>query len=175
MIMMLLALFFTYLQVSICLKLKGSDYIIKRLEQYNVKNIFGYIGGCNLELFDSLYKSTKLKPIIHRNEQYSGYCAEGYAKALKNTLGVIFTTSGPGLTNIITPLQDAYSDGIPLLAISGQVAKKKLGTSAFQECDAVCITKSCTKYNRLVTDIQDLEESLDTAISIALMLSLIHI
>lgn len=168
--MLLSILLFIFLKKICSLeRLSGADYIIKRLEQYRINTIFGYPGGANLKLFDSLYKSTKIKTIINRNEQNSGFCAEGFAKTGKN-IGVIFTTSGPGLTNIITPLQDAYSDGIPLLAISGQVGSKNIGTSAFQECNAIELTKTCVKYNKLIDCIKNLEYELDKSINIALNL-----
>jgi len=105
--------------------------------------------------------------LIDRHEQFSGFSAEGYSKS-SNKLGCVITTSGPGLTNIITPLQDSYSDGIPLLAISAQVDYKKIGSSAFQECDAVALTKSCTKYNSLITSIFELDQCVDLAIQTAL-------
>ena len=127
--------------------------------------MFGYPGGSNLKLFDQLYNDTDI--LVNRHEQFSGYSAEGYSKSSKNNIGVVITTSGPGLTNIITPLQDATSDGVALLAISGQVDKTKLKTSAFQECDAISITSSCVKYNKLITNILELEYELEKAFKIA--------
>jgi acetolactate synthase-1/2/3 large subunit len=155
----------SHLFLSNSLKISGSDLIIKKLNEYRVKTVFGYTGGANLKLFDSLYRSN-IKTIINRNEQCCGFSAEGYSKS-SGKLGVVITTSGPGLTNIITPLQDSYSDGVPLLAISGNVASNKIGTSAFQECDATALTKPCVKYNKLIKKISDLESSIDVAIQTA--------
>lgn len=142
--------------------MKVSDYIIKRLEKEEIKHVFSYTGGSNLPLFNSLYNSN-IKPIINKNEQYCAYSATGYAKA-SNKIGFLMTTSGPGITNTITGIQDAYSDGIPLLVISGQVNSNVLNTDAFQECNAIAITKSCTKYNKLIMNkyicIEELEKAL---------------
>jgi acetolactate synthase-1/2/3 large subunit len=154
-----------FLKQLSCIKLTGSQYIIKKFNQYNINTIFGYTGGSNLKLFDSLYDSN-INLIINRHEQFCGFSAQGFSKS-SNNLGVVITTSGPGLTNIITPLQDAFSDGIPLLAISGQVSKNVLGTDAFQECNATALTKPCTKYNKLIKDVDDLKY-IDIAIEIAL-------
>lgn len=150
------------------IKINGANYIIKKLNQYGINTVFAYPGGANLKLMDSLYKSN-IKTIVNRHEQFSGFSAEGYSKSTNNKkIGCVITTSGPGLTNIITPLQDSYSDGIPLLAISGQVDSKKLGSSAFQECDATSLTKPCTKYNKLIKNIFELSEYFDIAIQIAM-------
>ena len=147
-------------------KINGAELIIKKLNQHNINTVFGYPGGANLKFMDALYNSN-IKTIVNRHEQFSGFSAEGYSR-VSNSIGCVITTSGPGLTNIITPLQDAYSDGIALLAISGQVSVDKLGSSAFQECDATALTKPCTKYNKLVKNIFELEQSLDLAIEFAM-------
>ena len=144
--------------------MKGSDFIISKLRYYNVNKVFGYPGGCNLELFDNLYQNN-IRIISNVNEQCLGHTAQAYAKT-SNNLSIVITTSGPGLTNIITPLQDALSDGIPFLAISGQVSSKKIGTSAFQECDASSLTKPCTKFSKLIKTPKELEDNFDLAINI---------
>jgi acetolactate synthase-1/2/3 large subunit len=146
--------------------INGADYIIKKLNQYEINTVFAYPGGANLKLMDTLYKSN-IKTIVNRHEQFSGFSAEGYSKS-SNKIGCVITTSGPGLTNIITPLQDSYSDGIPLLAISAQVDHKKLGTSAFQECNAIALTKPCTKYNKLIKNIDELIEEFDNIVKISM-------
>jgi acetolactate synthase-1/2/3 large subunit len=146
--------------------INGADYLIKKFKQYDINTVFAYPGGANLKLIDTLYKSD-IKTIINRHEQFSGFSAEGYSKS-SNKLGCVITTSGPGLTNIITPLQDSYSDGVPLLAISAQVDSNKLGSSAFQECDAITLTKACTKYNKLITNIFELDHYFDLIINLAL-------
>ena len=144
----------------------GSDYIVNFLESKKIKHIFGYSGGSNLHLLDKI-NTTSIKFIANRHEQFSGHCAEGYAKA-SNNLGVAFTTSGPGVTNMITPLQDSFSDSIPLLLISGNVATKKLGTNAFQEVDATALTEPCTKWNYCVKNVKELPECLEHAYNIAM-------
>ena len=141
------------------IKINGAKFIVKKLESYGITNIFGYTGGCNLKLFDELY-SSPIKIFSNRNEQCCGFSAEAYAK-VKGKTGIFITTSGPGLTNAITPIQDALSDGIPLLLISGQVASNKLKTSAFQECDAIKITKACVKKNILIKNIDSLVINFD--------------
>lgn len=123
-----------------------SQYIIERLLKKKVNKAFGYNGGAVLPFFDEIYKFDNFEVIINRHEQSCGHAAQAYSKITHN-LGVLITTSGPGFTNVITPLQDAYSDGIPLLCISGQVSSKVLGTDAFQECDATSISKACVKDN----------------------------
>lgn len=145
--------------------LTGSEYIIRHFERNNVDTVFGYSGGANLHLFDKLGKSN-LKLVVNRHEQFVGHSAEGYAKA-SGKFGVAITTSGPGLTNIITPLQDALSDSVPLVCISGQVSSKVLGTNAFQEVDAIGLTKSCTKWNFCVKEVEDLHYALEHGFKIA--------
>lgn len=147
----------------------GAELIYRVLEKHKVSTVFGYTGGAVLPLTDRFHKKFggKIKHIMNRNENCSGHAAEGYAKA-SNRLGVVITTSGPGLTNLITPLQDAYSDGVPILAISGQVPTNALGTDAFQECPAIELTKACTKWNKQIHTIEDLVPSFEKAINIAL-------
>jgi len=144
------------------LRISGAEFIKKKLLSLKTDFVFGYIGGCNLKLFDELHNSS-IKIISNRNEQCSGHSAEAYSK-VSNKLGIVITTSGPGLTNMITPLQNAYSDGTPLLLISGQVPSDKLGTSAFQECNSTDITKSCVKKNILIKDIYSLVNNFDNFI-----------
>lgn len=144
----------------------GSDYIVNFLESKKIKHIFGYSGGSNLHLLDKI-NTTSIQFIANRHEQFSGHCAEGYAKA-NNNVGVVFTTSGPGVTNMITPLQDSYSDSIPLLLISGNVATKNLGTNAFQEVDATALTEPCTKWNYCIKNVKELPECLEHAYNVAM-------
>ena len=115
----------------------GKDVIINSLKRNNVDTIFG---GAILPVFDSLSKSG-IKYFMNRHEQSSGHCAEGYAKVSKNR--EVTTTSGPGVTNLITPLQDSYSDGIPLVVFTGQVPTHAIGSDAFQECPAIDLTRPC--------------------------------
>ena len=144
-----------------------SDYIINRLNKYKIKHIFGYPGGANLQFFEKLNKNSNISVVISRHEQWSGHIAEGLSK-FNQKLGVVIATSGPGLTNLITPLQDSLSDGVPLLCISGQVSTKVLGTDAFQECKATSLTKACTKKNYLITKPEQIISVMDEAINLAL-------
>lgn len=142
-----------------------SKYIIRRLALENIDTYFGYNGGAILPFFDEMYtENTNI--IINRHEQSSGHCAEGYAK-ISGKMGVVVTTSGPGLTNVITPLQDAKSDGIPLLCISGQVSSNSLGTDAFQECNAVKITEPCVKKSIRISDTSNFIEKFEELLYIA--------
>lgn len=130
--------------------LNVAQYIVERLKYQGVNTAFGYNGGAALPFFDIISKDNEFNLYFNRHEQYSGHAAQAYGK-VTNKFGVVITTSGPGFTNVITPLQDAYSDGHSLLCISSQVNSFVLGTDAFQECDATSITKSCVKENNLVT------------------------
>jgi len=143
--------------------LTGSQYIARFLQKNNCNNIFTYPGGANLDLLDTLNTMPNNKFIFNRHEQFVGHAAEGFSKSSHN-FGVAITTSGPGLSNIITPLQDALCDGIPFLCISTQVSSKVLGTRAFQEVDAIGLTKSCTKWNCLVDRTDKLPYALHSAL-----------
>ena len=146
--------------------LSGSEYIVNFFESKKVKHIFGYSGGANLHLLDTISKSN-IEFITNRHEQFSGHSAEGYAKT-SGKIGVVVATSGPGVTNLITPLQDAFSDSVPLFAITGQVSSKDIGTNAFQEVDAISLTKACTKWNYFVKDVHELPQVLEKAYIISM-------
>ena len=146
--------------------LTGSQYITQFFRQHGMNTIFGYPGGSNLHLLHQIGKEEKkgnLRLVINRHEQFVGHSAEGYARASGKT-GVAITTSGPGITNMITPLQDAFCDSVPLFCISGQVSSNVLGTSAFQEVNATDLTRSCTRFNYQVRDPQELPWALDYAL-----------
>ena len=131
----------------------GSKIVYETLLKNNVKHIFGYSGGAILPVLNELYGQDKIKFIMSRTELGGSFMAEGYSKTNKyNNPGVIMTTSGPGALNIITSLQNSYSDGTPLLALCGQVSTEVLGTNAFQEADVINISKPCTKWNRQIKD-----------------------
>lgn len=149
--------------------LTGSEYIGNYIQKYhaNSNTIFTYPGGANLHLLDKLSKNKHFNLIFNRHEQFVGHSAEGYAKS-SDKIGIAITTSGPGITNMITPLQDALSDSVPMLCISAQVSSKVLGTNAFQEVDAIGLTNSCTKWNYLVDKIEKLPNALDLAFYYAL-------
>ncbi len=134
---------------------KGADIVIETLKEENVEVIFGLPGGAIMEVYDALYRDGSIKHILARHEQGAGHMAEGYAKAT-GKVGVAMTTSGPGATNIVTPIADAYMDSVPLVVITGQVPTHMIGNDAFQEVDIVGITRPITKHNFLVRDIEEL-------------------
>src|SRR5215510_706090 len=136
-------------------EMSGAEMVIQALVDQGVQHIFGYPGGAVLPIYDAMFQQEKLKHILVRHEQGAGHAAEGYARST-GKVGVMLVTSGPGVTNAITPLQDALMDSIPLVCLSGQVPTTLIGSDAFQECDTVGITRFCTKHNRLVSDINDL-------------------
>jgi len=146
--------------------LSGAEIVFKALEDQNVDHIFGYPGGAVLPIYDELKNHKTIKHILARHEQGAGHSAEGYARS-SGKPGVVLVTSGPGATNVVTALADAYMDSIPLVCISGQVPTHLIGTDAFQECDTTGITRPCTKYNWLVKDVNDLAKVLHTAFEVA--------
>ena len=144
----------------------GAEIVFKCLEDQKVEYIFGYPGGAVLPIYDELKNHSSLKHILVRHEQGAGHAAEGYARS-SGKPGVVLVTSGPGATNVVTALTDAYMDSIPLVCISGQVPTHLIGTDAFQECDTTGITRPCTKHNWLVKDIKDLSKIIHKAFEVA--------
>ena len=144
----------------------GAEIVFKCLEDQGVEFIFGYPGGAVLPIYDELKNHSSIKHILVRHEQGAGHAAEGYARSLGKP-GVVLVTSGPGATNVVTALTDAYMDSVPLVCISGQVPTHLIGTDAFQECDTTGITRPCTKHNWLVKDIKDLSKVLHEAFKVA--------
>ena len=144
----------------------GAEIVFKCLEDQNVEYIFGYPGGAVLPIYDELKNHSSLKHILVRHEQGAGHAAEGYARS-SGKPGVVLVTSGPGATNAVTALTDAYMDSIPLVCISGQVPTHLIGTDAFQECDTTGITRPCTKHNWLVKDVKDLAKIIHKAFEVA--------
>tara|TARA_B100001027_G_scaffold183624_1_gene135490 strand:+ start:170 stop:844 length:675 start_codon:yes stop_codon:yes gene_type:complete len=144
----------------------GAEIVFKCLEDQQVDFIFGYPGGAVLPIYDELKNFNKIKHILVRHEQGAGHAAEGYARS-SGKPGVVLVTSGPGATNVVTALTDAYMDSIPLVCISGQVPTHLIGTDAFQECDTTGITRPCTKHNWLVKDINDLQKVINKAFEVA--------
>ena len=144
----------------------GAEIVFKCLEDQDVKFIFGYPGGAVLPIYDELKNHSSIKHILVRHEQGAGHAAEGYARS-SGKPGVVLVTSGPGATNVVTALTDAYMDSVPLVCISGQVPTHLIGTDAFQECDTTGITRPCTKHNWLVKDIKDLPKILHEAFKVA--------
>ena len=144
----------------------GAEIVFKCLEDQGVENVFGYPGGAVLPIYDELKNHESVKHILVRHEQGAGHAAEGYARSTGKP-GVVLVTSGPGATNVVTALTDAYMDSIPLVCISGQVPTHLIGTDAFQECDTTGITRPCTKHNWLVKDIKDLAKTIHKAFEVA--------
>ncbi len=148
------------------MQISGAQMVIEALIAEGVDTVFGYPGGAIMNVYDEIYKQDKFHHILTRHEQAAVHAAEGYSKA-SGKVGVAMITSGPGFTNAVTGLADAYMDSIPLVVISGQVPMSLIGTDAFQEIDAVGISRSCTKHNYLVTDAKDLPRILKEAFYIA--------
>ena len=144
----------------------GAEIVFKCMEDQNVEHIFGYPGGAVLPIYDELQNFKSIKHILVRHEQGAGHAAEGYARS-SGKPGVVLVTSGPGATNVVTALTDAYMDSIPLVCVSGQVPTHLIGTDAFQECDTTGITRPCTKHNWLVKDINDLANIIHKAFEVA--------
>ena len=144
----------------------GAEIVFKALEDKGVEYIFGYPGGAVLPIYDELKNHKNIKHILVRHEQGAGHAAEGYARS-SGKPGVVLVTSGPGATNVVTALTDAYMDSVPLVCISGQVPTHLIGTDAFQECDTTGITRPCTKHNWLVKNISDLPRIIHEAFEVA--------
>ena len=147
-------------------QLTGAEIVFKALNEHGVDHIFGYPGGAVLPLYDQISKEKNIKHILVRHEQGAGHAAEGYSRS-SGKPGIALVTSGPGATNMVTALTDAYMDSIPLVCISGQVPTHLIGTDAFQECDTTGITRPCTKHNWLVKDVNQLAETIHKAFHIA--------
>ena len=137
------------------MKMTGAKIVIESMIKENVDVVFGYPGGAIMNVYDEIYKQNSFQHILTRHEQAAVHAADGYARAT-GKVGVAFLTSGPGFTNGVTGIATAYTDSIPLVVISGQVPTALIGTDAFQEIDAVGISRPCTKHNFLVKDVKDL-------------------
>lgn len=149
------------------MELTGAEIFVECLKAEGVETIFGYPGGAVLHIYDALYKEAEhVNHILVRHEQAAVHAAEGYAKAT-NKPGVVLVTSGPGATNAVTGIADAYMDSVPLVVFTGQVPRHLIGNDAFQEVDIVGITRPCVKHNFLVTDIKDLATTIKKAFYIA--------
>ncbi len=148
------------------MQISGAQMVIEAIIAEGIDTVFGYPGGAIMNVYDEIYKQKSFQHILTRHEQAAVHAAEGYAK-VSGKVGVAMITSGPGFTNAVTGIADAYMDSIPLVVISGQVPMSLIGTDAFQEIDAVGISRSCTKHNYLVTDASDLPRVLKEAFYIA--------
>jgi len=140
----------------------GAQALIRSLELAGATDVFGLPGGAILPAYDPLLDSNQLRHILVRHEQGAGHAAQGYAHATGRP-GVCIATSGPGATNLVTPIADANMDSIPMVAITGQVGASFIGTDAFQEADIVGITQPITKHNMLVTDAADIPRAVAEA------------
>jgi len=148
------------------MKMNGAKMVVESLHQEGVEVVFGYPGGAIMNVYDEIYKQNNFEHILNRHEQASIIAAQGYARST-GKVGVAIVTSGPGFTNAVTGLADAYMDSIPLVVISGQVPTHIIGTDGFQEIDAVGISRPCTKHNYLVNKIEDLPRIIKEAFHIA--------
>ncbi|KAJ5323563.1 acetolactate synthase [Penicillium atrosanguineum] len=144
----------------------GGEIFKEMIQRHKVDVIFGYPGGAVMPIFDAIYQSTDFDFILPRHEQGAGHMAEGYARATGKP-GIVLVTSGPGATNTVTALNNAFKDGTPLLVFSGQVPTDAVGSDAFQEMDIVSITRPCTKWSAMVTDIKFLPQYISHAFNVA--------
>ncbi|WP_091232742.1 acetolactate synthase large subunit [Microbacterium sp. 3J1] len=147
-------------------EISGAEAVVRTLELLGVKDVFGLPGGAILPVYDPLMDASELRHILVRHEQGAGHAAEGYASS-SGKVGVCIATSGPGATNLVTAIADAYMDSVPLLAITGQVFSTLMGTDAFQEADIVGITMPVTKHSFLVKDASEIPGALAAAYEIA--------
>lgn len=148
------------------MKLNGAQILVNSLKKEGVSHIFGYPGGAVLHIYDALDACDEIKHILVRHEQGAAHGADGYARA-SGKCGVTLVTSGPGITNAVTGIATAYMDSIPMVIISGQVPSALIGNDAFQEVDAVGITRSCVKHNFLIKDISQIASTIKKAFHIA--------
>ncbi len=147
-------------------QMTGARMVVEAMKRENVEVVFGYPGGAIMNVYDEIYKHRYFQHILTRHEQAAVHAADGYARAT-GKVGVAFVTSGPGFTNAVTGLATAYMDSIPIVVISGQVPMSMIGTDAFQEIDAVGISRPCTKHNFLVKDVKELPFILKEAFYLA--------
>ncbi len=144
----------------------GADILIDALLAQGVDTVFGYPGGAVLPIYDALFQHPKIRHVLVRAEAGAAHAAEGYARSTGKP-GVVLVTSGPGATNAVTGIADAFLDSIPMVVITGQVATNLIGSDAFQEADTVGITRHCTKHNYLVKDPAELAATVAEAFHIA--------
>ena len=146
--------------------MNGADALLRSLEAEGVETVFGLPGGAILPTYDALARGTSLRHVLARHEQGAGHMAEGYARA-SGRVGVAVATSGPGATNLVTPIADAWMDSTPLVCITGQVRTNLIGTDAFQECDITGITIPIVKHSWLVQDVRDVPQAIKSAFHVA--------
>jgi acetolactate synthase-1/2/3 large subunit len=144
----------------------GAEILIDTLIEQGVDTVFGYPGGAVLPIYDALFQQTKIRHVLVRHEAGAAHAAEGYARSTGKP-GVVLVTSGPGATNAVTGIADAFMDSIPLIVLTGQVATNLIGSDAFQEADTIGITRHCSKHNYLVKDPAELATVVREAFTIA--------
>jgi acetolactate synthase I/II/III large subunit len=147
--------------------LRGAEIFIRALKDEGIEHLFGYPGGAVLHIYDALYKQDDVEHILVRHEQGATHAADAYARATGKP-GVVLVTSGPGATNCVTGIATAYMDSIPLVVFTGQVATHLIGNDAFQEVDAIGVTRPCVKHNFLVKDVKDLATTIKKAFYVAM-------
>ena len=147
-------------------RMLGSDAILRSLEAEGVEVMFGIPGGAILPTYDAIARGTTVRHVLARHEQGAGHMAEGYARA-SGKVGVAIATSGPGATNLVTPIADAWMDSTPIVCITGQVRSNLIGTDAFQETDATGITMPIVKHSWLVQDVRELPHAIKAAFHVA--------
>ncbi len=148
------------------MQLTGADIVVKSLEKEGVEFVFGYPGGAALHIYDAFHRQNEVEHILVRHEQGATHAADGYARSTGKP-GVVLVTSGPGITNAVTGIATAYMDSIPMVVLSGQVMKPLIGYDAFQEIDAVGISRPCVKHNFLIQDVEEIAETIKKAFHIA--------
>ena len=147
-------------------KFTGAEIFVKCLEAEGIELVFGYPGGAVLHIYDELHKQNEVSHILVRHEQGAVHAAEGFAKS-SDKPGVVLVTSGPGATNSITGIADAYMDSVPIVIFTGQVRTALIGNDAFQEVDTVGITRPCVKHNFMITDVKDMASTIKKAFFVA--------
>jgi acetolactate synthase-1/2/3 large subunit len=147
-------------------QINGSEILLKALVEQGVDTIFGYPGGAVLPIYDALYQRNEIRHILVRQEAGAVHAAEGFARST-GKVGVVLVTSGPGATNAVTGLADAFMDSVPVVCLTGQVPTHLIGNDAFQEADTMGITRPCTKHNYLVKDVNDLAQVVQEAFYVA--------
>src|SRR3954462_8727880 len=154
------------LTAGVTTELSGAEITLRCLQEEGVEIMFGYPGGAVLPLYDEIFKQEKVKHILVRHEQAAVHAADAYARST-HKVGVVLVTSGPGVTNAVTGIATAYMDSIPVVIITGQVPTHAIGQDAFQEVDAIGITRPCVKHNFLVKDVKDLAATIKKAFFLA--------
>ncbi len=147
-------------------EMTGAEIAVRCLQEEGVEYIFGYPGGAALHIYDALFRQDKVKHILVRHEQAAVHAADGYSRSSEK-VGAVLVTSGPGITNAVTGIATAYMDSIPMVIISGQVPSTMIGEDAFQEVDAIGITRPCVKHNFLIKDVKDIAPTMKKAFYLA--------